>query len=187
MNLPLHIQEVMEQSTCLHTTEEVDAAIDRMAADITEKLADTNPILLCVMIGGIVPAGILLPRLNFPLEVDYIHATRYHGNIQGGELKWKIAPDTRLAGRTVILLDDVLDHGNTLTAIVKHCEGMQAAAVYTAVLVDKAYPRGPDVIQQADFTGLNVINRYIFGYGMDYKEYLRNAPGIYMVAPEHEV
>lgn len=186
MHLPAHIKEVYASATCLHTREEVDAALDNMAYEIHNKLEDSNPILLCVMVGAVVPAGHLLTRLDFPLEVDYVHATRYRSGLQGGEIQWRAEPKTVLKDRTVIVLDDVLDGGVTLAAVVDYCKVKQAKAVYTAVLVDKERQREPGGLEQADFTGIKTVNRYIIGYGLDYKEYLRNVPGIYAIAPEHE-
>lgn len=186
MHLPAHIKEVYAKATCLHTREEVDAALDKMAQEIHNKLEDSNPILLCVMVGAVVPAGHLLTRLDFPLEVDYVHATRYRGGLQGGEIQWRAEPKTALKDRTVIVLDDVLDGGVTLAAVVDYCKAKQAKAVYTAVLVDKEHQREPGGLKQADFTGIKTADRYIIGYGLDYKEYLRNVPGIYAIAPEHE-
>jgi len=183
MQLPASIQQVFERSTCIYTAEEVDRAIDKMAGEITDRLIDANPIMLCVMIGGLVPMGHIVTRLNFPLELDYIHATRYRGNTTGGEIHWKVKPNTSLEGRTVLVLDDILDGGLTLAAIIDYCHKQGAAEVLSAVLVDKEHKREPNGVQKADFTGLRVEDRYVFGYGMDYKEYLRNAPGIYMVDP----
>ncbi|KTD20088.1 hypoxanthine phosphoribosyltransferase [Legionella lansingensis] len=186
MSIPSKIKEVYEKSSCLYTTKEVEAALDRMAINIHEQLHDKNPVLLCVMIGGLVPMGNLLPRLDFPLEVDYVHATRYCGDIRGGELQWKVKPSVNLKDRIVLVIDDILDGGATLAAIIQEIEAMGASKVYSAVLVDKHHKRLPDGLQQADFVGLQVDDHYIFGYGMDYNEYLRNAPGIFVVAPEHE-
>lgn len=185
MDLPQHIQEVFRKSSCLFTKEQVESALDKMAIAITRELNDKNPLFLCVMVGSLVPAGNLLPRLDFPLEVDYIHATRYQGGLSGGEIAWRTLPKTSLVGRTVLVLDDILDHGKTLTAVVNYCKSVGASKVYTAVLVDKHFPRESDMIAHADFTALEVGNQYVFGYGMDYKEYLRNAPGVYVVADEH--
>ncbi len=187
MTIPDKINLVYEKSTCLFTTEEVEAALDRMAIDIHAALNDKNPVLLCVMIGGLVPLGNLLPRLDFPLEVDYVHATRYSGEIQGGELNWKVRPRVNLANRTVLVVDDILDGGVTLAAILDEVKSMGAREVYSAVLVDKHRNRLENGLKKADFVGLQVDDHYIFGYGMDYNEYLRNAPGIFVVAPEHEV
>ena len=184
--LPDDIRDVFAKATCLYSKAEVDAALDKMATEISYKLSHSNPIFLCVVLGGIVPLGNLLPRLDFPLEVDYVHATRYGAETVGKELTWKVKPACSMKGRTVIVVDDILDGGVTLDAIIKYCYEKGAKEVYSAVLVDKEEARLPGGVPKADFCGLPVGNHYVFGYGMDYKGYLRNAPGIYMVAPEHE-
>lgn len=186
MSTPDKIRAVYEKSTCLYTSKEVEAALDVMAMNIRECLADKNPIILCVMVGGLVPMGNLLHRLDFPLEVDYVHATRYCGDIYGGDLVWKVKPSRDLTNRTVLIVDDILDGGVTLAAILAEIKAMGAAEVYSAVLVDKHHNRVENGLEKADFVGLEVDDHYIFGYGMDYNEYLRNAPGIFVVAPEHE-
>lgn len=184
--LPNHIREVFSKSKCLHSKADVESALDRMAIEISYTMSHENPIFLCVVVGGIVALGNLLPRLNFPLEVDYVHATRYGNNTVGREIKWKAKPNISLRGRNVVVVDDILDGGVTLDAIIKHCNEEGAKKVYSAVLVEKQDARLPEGVESADFTGLSVENHYVFGYGMDYKGYLRNAPGIYVVAPEHE-
>ncbi len=187
MSLPDKIKDVYEKATCIYTANEVEAALDKMAKKIHDEFCDKNPILLCVMIGGMVPMGNLLPRLDFPLEVDYIHATRYRGEVRGTELIWKFKPTTSFEGRSVLIVDDILDGGITLQCIVDYIKEQDASEVKTAVLVDKPMKRVPEGLQQADFVGLDVEDYYIFGYGMDYHEYLRNAPGIFRVADEHLV
>lgn len=186
MSIPDKIKDVYEKSTCLYTTKEVEAALDRMAINIQRELHDKNPIILCVMVGGLVPMGNLLPRLDFPLEVDYVHATRYKGDIRASELIWKVKPSLNLEGRAVLVVDDILDGGLTLSAIIDDVKAMGATEVYSAVLVDKKHKRLANGLEKADFVGLYVDDHYIFGYGMDYNEYLRNAPGIFVVSPEHE-
>src|SRR3990167_5858183 len=183
--LPNHIRDVLAKSTCIYSKTEVDAALDNMAHEISERLSHENPLFLCVVVGGIVPLGNLLPRLDFPLEVDYIHATRYQRKIVGTELVWKATPQSSLQNRTVVIVDDILDGGVTLAEIVKFCREKGAKEVLTAVLVEKYNARLPEGLPSADFHGLQADNHYVFGYGMDYKGYLRNAPGIYVVAPEH--
>lgn len=180
MTLPGKIKEVYETATLLFTAKEVEAALDRMALNIHKQLHDKNPILLCVMIGGMVPMGNLLLRLDFPLEVDYVHATRYRGALSGGEIHWKVKPSLNIVGRTVLVVDDILDGGVTLAAILAELRAMGAAEVFSAVLVDKYHKRVPNGLKKADFVGLQVEDHYIFGYGMDYQEYLRNAPGIFI-------
>jgi hypoxanthine phosphoribosyltransferase len=186
MSIPNKIKEVYEKSTCLYSTSEVEAALDRMALKITEALGDKNPVILCVMIGGLIPMGNLLMRLDFPLEVDYIHATRYKGDVKASDLVWKVKPKVELANRIVLVVDDILDGGLTLSAIIDEVKTMGAEQIYSAVLVDKYHKRVPNGLQEANFVGLRVEDHYIFGYGMDYNNYLRNAPGIFVVAPEHE-
>lgn len=186
MSLPKEIRQVFAKSKCLYTKSQIEDALDKLATEISYQLSDANPIFLCVVLGGIVPLGNLLPRLDFPLEVDYVHATRYQGKTTGQELEWKVKPWRSMEGRTMIIVDDILDGGITLSSIIDYCIGQKAKEVFTAVLVNKRRGRVPDAVQQADFVGLEVDDHYVFGYGMDYKEYLRNAPGIYVVAPEHE-
>ena len=179
INLPFEYQDIVARSQCLYTQTQVEAHIKTMAQDINQKLAHSNPIFLCVVIGGIVTLGNLLPCLDFPLEVDYIHATRYRNTLKGGALHWRAEPHCALEGRTVVIVDDILDTGLTLIEIIKYCQQKQAKKVYTAVLVDKQRPREEGGLASADFTGLYVGDYYVYGYGMDYKGYLRNAAGIY--------
>lgn len=186
MILPDHIRGVFARATSLYSKSEVETALDGMAIAISRSLSESNPIFLCVVVGGIVPLGNLLPRLDFPLEVDYIHATRYRGDTVGKDLQWKVKPASSLKGRTIVVVDDILDGGVTLSGIIEYCRAQEVADVYTAVLVDKCHARLPNGYEKANFSGLEVSNHYVFGYGMDYKGYLRNAPGIYMVAPEDE-
>lgn len=176
---PDTIRRVYAEADCLHDATAVEAALDRMGAAITADLEASNPLVLCVLHGGLVTAGQLLTRLDFPLQVDYLHATRYRGRTSGGELHWKAHPTHDLAGRAVLLVDDILDEGLTLEALQRYCREAGAAEVRTAVLVQKDLGRPPATT--ADYIGLMVENRYVFGCGMDYHDYLRNAPGIYAV------
>ena len=173
-------RQVLQEADELYTPAQVDAAFDALARRITECMADANPLFLCVLTGGIIPAGQLLTRLNFPLELDYLHATRYRGETRGRDLQWIARPQTPLAGRVVAIVDDILDEGHTLAAILDYCRQQGAAAVYSVVLVDKRHDRRVPGLE-ADFHGLVVEDRYVFGQGMDYKGYHRNLPGIYAV------
>jgi len=174
------IQNVLAKADLLHTERDVSEAFDEMAVAITQRLQEKHPLCLSVMIGGLIPAGQLLPRINFPLEMDYIHATRYHSATSGSDLHWIKYPNASLQGRTILVIDDILDEGLTLQAIVKYCQEAGASDVLTAILVEKQVENRPG-LQHADFTGLTVPNRYVFGYGMDYQEQLRYVPGIYAV------
>ena len=173
------LQQLFDASRCLYDEQQIATALDEMASAITEKLADRMPLLLCVMNGGIIVSGHLAPRLHFPLHMDYIHATRYREQLSGSDLHWRVTPATPVRDRVVLLVDDIFDEGETLAAIRRWCLEQGAAEVYSAVLVDKQHDRKTADIKQADFTALYAEDSYLFGYGMDYKGYWRNAPGIY--------
>ncbi len=169
-----------QRSRLIYSKQQVEDALDQMALSITHDTSTEDPILLSVMNGGMIPLGILLPRLAFPLRVDYLHATRYRERTFGTDLQWKKYNELSLAGETVIVVDDILDQGYTLEAIVNHCREAGAEQVLSAVLVEKDHQRGASF--KADYVGLQVPDLYLFGYGMDYKGYWRNAAGIYAIA-----
>ncbi|MFC3606878.1 hypoxanthine-guanine phosphoribosyltransferase [Stutzerimonas tarimensis] len=177
-----HIRQVMVEADCLYNEEEVEAAIEAVAGQINAELAERNPVVFCVMNGGLIFSGKLLTKLHFPLELSYLHATRYRNQTSGGELFWKAKPEVSFIDRHVLIIDDILDEGHTLSAIIEFCRHAGAAAVYTAVLVDKDHQRKASPDLKADYVGLSCEDRYVFGYGMDYKGYWRNAPGIYAVS-----
>jgi len=174
------LARVRANARCLADVATIERAMDRMAIEITEKLSQTNPLLLTVMTGGLVPLAMLLRRLDFPLQVDYAHLTRYGMRTTGGELRWVRRPGENVRGRTVLIVDDLLDHGITLQAIAETCRDQGAAEVMTAVLVTKQVSERAG-LEATDFSGLTLPDLYLFGYGMDYKTYLRNAPGIFAV------
>lgn len=177
---PEQAAQVWSRADLLYPPEAVEAAIGRMAAAIARRLSGTNPLVLTVMTGGVVPAGLLLPRLRFPLGFDYVHATRYRGQTTGGDLRWIRRSGQPLVGRVVLLVDDILDQGITLAEIARDCREQGASEVLSAVLVEKRHARKNGF--RADFVGLEVEDRYVFGYGMDYHGFLRNADGIYAVS-----
>ena len=184
MKLSKEIQDVYEKSTCIYPKEEIEAAFDRMAKEMGERLADTNPVFLCVLLGGIVPLGNLLTRLDFQMEINYLHVSSYGIKNRIGELHWKAEPTIDIAGRTVVIVDDILDTGITLRELLDYCKEKQAKDVYTAVMLDKRKPRKPGGVESADFTALSIEDLFVFGYGLDYSEYLRNLPGIYAIKPD---
>ena len=171
--------EVFKTADCLYTDEQVKNAIATMADLITSNLAESDPLVLCVMTGAMIPAGHLLTQLHFPLQIDYIHATRYRGETVGGRLHWIVRPTHSLKGRTVLIIDDIFDEGITLNEIVDFCWSEGAEDVHTAVLVNKLHSRKTKM--NVNYIGLETEDRYLFGYGMDYRGYLRNMPGIYAV------
>jgi hypoxanthine phosphoribosyltransferase len=162
----------------LYSAADVATALDRLAADITERFRDLDPLMLVVMHGALIPAGALFSRLNFPFQIGYVHVTRYRGTVRGGELHWRARPSAAVAGRDVVVVDDIFDEGATLKAVVDDLRQSGARSVHTAVLVDKRHDRKVPGFR-ADFVGLEVEDRYVFGCGMDYQEYWRNLPAIY--------
>lgn len=168
---------MLENAELIHSREEVSAAIGRVALEITRRLGERYPLVLSVMGGAVVFTGQILPLLRFPLDFDYVHASRYGNATRGTELTWKVLPNESVKGRVVLVLDDILDEGRTLAAIRDKLLDMGAAEVYTAVLTDKDTGRAKPL--QADFVGLHLPNRFVFGCGMDAHGAWRNLPEIY--------
>ncbi len=180
MNRYEEAQAVLQNADCLHDQAAVSAAFDRLARAVRAEYSHLNPLLVCTMIGGLVPTVELIKRLNFAFELDYLHATRYRGETTGAGLVWKAEPGTPLEGRHVLVIDDILDEGHTLAAIQSALLAQRPASLKTLVLAEKLHKRKA-VGVKAEFVGLTVPDRYVFGCGMDYKEYLRQLPGIYAV------
>ena len=173
-------QQLLDQATLIHSAEAVTRAISRLGLEITQALGTTSPVVICVMGGGVVFTGQLLTQLNFPLALDYVHASRYQNNTVGLTLAWQALPKLDLSGRTVLIVDDILDEGITLLAIQEKCLALGAVRVLSAVLVEKTLDHAKPI--RADFVGLTVPNRYVFGCGMDAYGWWRNLPGIYALS-----
>ncbi len=166
----------LENSDPISSADEVQAAIGRLAAEIHPRLAHAYPLVLAVMGGAVVFAGQLLPRLRFPLDFDYIHASRYGPETRGAAIEWRLAPPEGVRGRTVLVLDDILDGGETMNAIRQRLLALGAKTFLCAVLVEKDLPRAKPVVP--DFVGLRIPDRFVFGCGMDAKGFWRNLPEI---------
>lgn len=173
------IKKIEQESDCLCDLVKLNAVLDDLAKKISTDLKNKNPVVLCVMTGGIIVTGHLLTRLSFPLQLDYVHATRYQGETSGGELNWIQEPSISLNDRHVLLLDDIFDEGITLLEIEKYCKDKGAAEVSSAVLVNKVHNR--KVKLNPAYVGIELEDRYLFGFGMDYKNYLRNVNAIHAV------
>jgi hypoxanthine phosphoribosyltransferase len=170
-------QRLLDEADLLFPAEEVNAAVERMAGEITARLKEEFPVVLSVMGGAAVFTGRLLPLLEFPLEFGAIEVTRYNNDIEGREIAWRLPPKDNVRGRAVLVVDDILDEGITLAAIRNKLVEMGAAHVYSAVFADKDI--GRDKPAHADFVGVSVPNRYVFGFGMDAYGVWRNLPAIY--------
>jgi hypoxanthine phosphoribosyltransferase len=166
----------LERSDLVASAAEVQGAMDRLAAEIHERLAKAYPLVLAVMGGAVVFAGQLLPRLRFPLDFDYVHASRYGAETRGSRVEWRVKPPALVRGRLVLVLDDILDHGDTMRAIRDGLLELGASSVLSAVLVEKTLERQKPI--NADFVGLRIPDRFVFGCGMDAKGYWRNLPEI---------
>jgi hypoxanthine phosphoribosyltransferase len=166
----------LENSDRILSAEEVQAAVRQLAAKIDARLAGAYPLVLAVMGGAVVFAGQILPLLRFPLDFDYIHASRYGEATQGASVEWRVTPTENVRGRTVLVLDDILDGGETMAAIRERLLALGAHSFYCAVLVEKLLQRAKPI--SPDFVGLQITDRFVFGYGMDAKGYWRNLPEI---------
>lgn len=172
-------RELLAQSEVIHSADEVQTALQRVAREINAKLAGQHPLVLSVMGGAVVFSGQLLPLLDFPLDFDYLHVSRYGDAQQGGALHWKVEPRENVKGKVVLVLDDILDEGETLHAIKQRVLELGATAFYSAVFADKDNGKTKPI--RADFVGMSLPNRFVFGYGMDIHGAWRNLPAIYAV------
>lgn len=176
-----HIKQVLAEADCLHDADAVQAAYGRLAEAIAAEYAALDPLLICVMNGGLHATAEISQRLRFPFEIDYLHATRYRGATSGGGLVWKAQPKPeRIHGRHVLVIDDILDEGHTLVAIRDALNEFKPASLKVAVLTEKQHDRRAPRAY-AEFIGLPSGDRYVFGCGMDYREYWRQLPAIYAV------
>jgi hypoxanthine phosphoribosyltransferase len=177
------LAEVLPAADVIHDRATLEAAIARMAEEIREDYAAdaVPPLFVTIMHGGMPFAAQLafaLGERGLDVEFEYLHATRYRGSTSGSGLAWLHRPATPMRGRRVLLVDDILDEGHTLFAVKRWCEDQSAAEVRVAVLAVKRHDRCVDGIE-ADYAGVDVPDRYVFGYGMDYREQGRNLPAIY--------
>src|SRR5687768_18507039 len=166
----------LEDSDLVADAQEVQAAVRRVATEIGQRLSGDYPLVLAVMGGAVVFAGQILPLLRFPLDFDYIHASRYGPETQASTIDWRVTPPQHLRGRSVLVLDDILDGGETMAAIRARVLDLGASAFHCAVLVEKMLARPKPIAP--DFVGLQIADRFVFGCGMDAKGYWRNLPEI---------
>ena len=172
--------QVLQQAEIVFNTADIERAIDRLAQRLTERLGDVSPLVLCVMQGGLMFAGKIMSQLPLAAEFDYIHATRYGDNTTGDEIKWIAYPKKKLQDRVVLILDDILDEGYTLAAIEQYCREQGASDVISAVLLQKKHDRLKPGMR-CEYAALVVDDRYVFGYGMDYRGKLRHLDKIYAI------
>lgn len=182
MRDPSEAWELLRNADLICGADEVRGAIRDLGGKISAELADTYPLVLAVMGGAVFFAGQLLPLLRFPLDFDYIHVSRYGSSIVGSKVDWRVPPPASVSGRTVLVLDDILDGGTTMAAIRERILSLGAAAFHCAVLTEKTLEATKPVT--ADFVGLRLPDRFVFGCGMDARGYWRNLPEIYALKGE---
>lgn len=170
-------RELLARSEQLLTPEAVEQAVARVAGEISAALGEEQPMLLAVMRGAVVFAGHLLPLLRFPLEFDYVDVSRYGKATRGGELEWRVDVPAGVRDRTVLIVDDILDEGHTLAAIRRRLLDARARRVLIAVFADKNLGKAKPVT--ADFIGVSLPNRYVFGFGLDVHGLWRNLPAVH--------
>jgi hypoxanthine phosphoribosyltransferase len=166
----------LENSDPVSSAAEVEAAISRLAAEIQQQFRDRYPLVLVVMGGAVVFAGQLLPRLRLPLDLDYIHVSRYGAATKASGIDWRVEPPHSARGRAVLVLDDILDGGHTMCAIRDRLLALGASSFHCAVLVEKILQERKPIV--ADFVGLRIPDRFVFGCGMDAQGFWRNLPEI---------
>ncbi|MFP5390225.1 MAG: hypoxanthine-guanine phosphoribosyltransferase [Gammaproteobacteria bacterium] len=179
-------RQLLEHAEQIADEQQVQAAVASVADTLNARFAapdaETFPLVLGVMGGAVVFTGHLLPQLRFPLEFDYIHVTRYGDDDRGGEVVWKVIPRSNVAGRTVVVVDDILDEGETLAHVKARLLEMGAAEVIIAVFADKMLGRAKPIA--ADIVGISIPNQFVVGFGMDVYGYWRNLPGLWSIRPE---
>ncbi len=171
-------ENILEHSECLASKSEVLSAINDLAEKITADYQNKNPLILCLMNGGLFLTSELTQRLSFPLRIDYLHATRYRGNTTGSELQWLKMPSFNLANEHVLIVDDVYDEGITLKEVEEKLSEQMPASIKTLVLVNKEHARKPRAYS-VNYVGMNLEDKYLFGCGMDYHGHWRHLPQIY--------
>jgi hypoxanthine phosphoribosyltransferase len=171
--------KVHAQADCIVTGDKIRTAINTMAIAISDEMSTEMPLVVCVLNGGLIPMAQLLLQLRFPLETDYLHATRYGKKTVGTHLSWQARPTRELTNRTILVVDDIFDEGYTLEAICSYLQDSSTKRIYSAALLNKLHDR--KVTYRPDFIGLNVEDRFLYGFGMDYQGYFRNIDGIFAV------
>ncbi|HXD35895.1 MAG TPA: hypoxanthine-guanine phosphoribosyltransferase [Rhodanobacter sp.] len=179
MNTPTpSLADALVQADLLFERDALESVIADMGRRIDVALDGERPVFLTVMNGALIFAGQLALSIRTDLEFDYVHATRYRGETTGSELHWLREPMVPLTNRVVLLVDDILDEGHTLKEVREDCYRRGAKKVLIASLCTKRHDRLVEGIA-ADFNGVELPDRFVFGYGMDYYEQGRNLPGIY--------
>ncbi len=174
------LQIVRENADLIFNAHQNSVAVENMAFELEKRIRGQNAIILCVMNGGLIITSDILRGMGCELRLDYLQVARYRDKTVGGSLHWHKEPQLSLENQVVVLVDDIYDEGYTLDEVVSYCKKKGAKEVITVVLILKQ-KENRKIQLKPDIYGLEVTDRYVFGYGMDYKGYLRNVPAIYAI------
>tara|TARA_B100000945_G_C20257726_1_gene537702 strand:- start:72 stop:620 length:549 start_codon:yes stop_codon:yes gene_type:complete len=168
--------KLLAQSEIFLPDHQVQNIVSRLAQELNKDMQFEFPVVIPVMTGGLVFCGQLLPLLDFPLQLDYMHVTRYRGETKGSEIEWKLKPQLELNNRNILIVDDILDEGKTASAIMKWLKESGANKITLCVLFNKKIGKPKPIM--ANYVGLDIEDKYVFGFGMDIKNFWRNLSSI---------
>lgn len=175
-------EEFLNKSERLYDYSEVERAIHAVSQEVNRELEGDDVLVITILQGGLVFSGMLVPQLSFPLTLDYTQFSRYGHNKEGGDIRVPATPKTSMEGKTVLLVDDIYDRGETLKVASELCVENGAKKVVAAVLVKKVFADvavTPLIPNFKLFYALEVPDKFVFGMGMDVEDYFRNAAGIF--------
>lgn len=162
--------------TPLLTEEQIARGLEKLARELTLEYQHDEPCLVACLRGSLVFVADLIRRMNFPLRIDFLHASSYGNNtVSSGTVDLRLLPDpAEVSGRRVILLDDILDSGRTLHAAREKLLALGARDVKTCVFLEKKITR--DFEKNADYRCFEIGHEFVVGYGLDFAGRYRNLP-----------
>lgn len=159
--------------------ETIIGQVKRVAAEINRDLADSNPIFLCVLNGAFMFAGDLMKHVNISSEISFVKLSSYSGTESTGRVKQLIGLSNTLRGRTVVIVEDIVDTGLTMLRLLDLIREHEPKEVRICSLLVK--PDKLKVDLHIDYVAMEIPNEFIVGYGLDYDGQGRNLPAIYTV------
>ena len=164
---------------------QLDKRIREMAAEITRDYAGKNPTMICILKGAVMFYSDLLRHISIPLTMDFMAVSSYGNKTKSsGEVEIRKDLSTSIEGKHVIIVEDIVDSGFTLSYLTRMLSSRGAASVKLCTLLDKPARRAPGITLKSDYSGFVVGDEFVVGYGLDYAEYYRNLPYIGVLKPE---